>query len=325
MGTEPTLTLSPSGLTAVITPDTFASGGFTLLVDGLPQSHVFVADQTRLLYDYLRRIANVSDLLKPPGQPIRVLHLGAGALSLARYIGGTRPGSEQFVLEREVNLVPFVLASLPLDPGTRVSVRTDDARAGLVWASGVAPFDLIVVDVYSGATTPPQVRTVEFFEQVVALLTDEGVVAVNVADDEGMAIARAQTATLLAVTPNVLVLGPTDVVSNGAEGNAVVVASRGERLLDLRSTLRSAGPHPSGLTGPPDLDHFIAGHIPMTDAATNPPCPTTSRHPAALAHAQNACAPTVADASRPALISGEVPAPVPFPTPAPAPAPDARA
>ena len=66
-----------------------------LLIDGVPQSHVDLDDPGYLEFEYVRRLGHVIDLAAPAGQPLRVLHLGAGALTLARYVAATRPASRQ--------------------------------------------------------------------------------------------------------------------------------------------------------------------------------------------------------------------------------------
>jgi len=53
-----------------------------LLIDGVPQSHVDLDDPAYLDFEYVRRLGHVIDAAAPAGQPLRVLHLGAGALTL---------------------------------------------------------------------------------------------------------------------------------------------------------------------------------------------------------------------------------------------------
>jgi hypothetical protein len=54
--------LARSGLTAELRPDMLGGPGFTLLIGGEQQSHVFVDDPRALRFDYLRRVANLVDL-----------------------------------------------------------------------------------------------------------------------------------------------------------------------------------------------------------------------------------------------------------------------
>src|ERR1700683_241581 len=75
-----------------------------LLVDGTPQSHVDLDDPQYLEFEYMRRIGHLLDLAAPDGEPLRVLHLGAGGLTLARYVAATRPGSGQLAVEIDAEL-----------------------------------------------------------------------------------------------------------------------------------------------------------------------------------------------------------------------------
>ncbi|MDQ6740564.1 MAG: SAM-dependent methyltransferase, partial [Actinomycetota bacterium] len=84
--------LRTTGQHATISPDGFTDGSFVLSIGGAEQSHVNLAHPEEIFYEYLRRIGHIVDLAAPAGEPIRVLHLGAGALTLARYIQATRPG-----------------------------------------------------------------------------------------------------------------------------------------------------------------------------------------------------------------------------------------
>ena len=81
------------GQRAEIHPDGFSDHGHVLEIGGAEQSHVDVQNPDYVFYEYLRRIANTVDALAPAGEPITAAHLGAGALTLVRYIQATRPGS----------------------------------------------------------------------------------------------------------------------------------------------------------------------------------------------------------------------------------------
>ena len=80
------------------------------------------------LYEYLRRIANAVDALAPTGEPITAAHLGAGALTLVRYIQATRPGSRQVAVDIEPELMGFVTDRLPLPAGSDCQLVVGDAR-----------------------------------------------------------------------------------------------------------------------------------------------------------------------------------------------------
>ena len=64
-----------------------------LLTGGVPQSHVDLDDPRHLELEYMRRLGHLVDLAAPAGTPLRVLHLGGGGLTLARYVAATRATS----------------------------------------------------------------------------------------------------------------------------------------------------------------------------------------------------------------------------------------
>src|SRR5258708_31501677 len=76
-----------------------------LMVDGTPQSYVDLDDPLYLEFEYMQRLGHVLDVAAPAGQPLRVLHLGAGGLSLARYVAATRTGSSQLAVESDPELI----------------------------------------------------------------------------------------------------------------------------------------------------------------------------------------------------------------------------
>lgn len=120
---EPSVTLD-SGLRAVIRPDRYVPGAYELVVDGTPQSHVNLDDPSELFFEYIVRMGHVIDQLKQPGEPLTALHLGAGGLTLPRYVHATRPGSRQQVIELEPKLVELVRSALPLPRGRRSGCAT---------------------------------------------------------------------------------------------------------------------------------------------------------------------------------------------------------
>ena len=94
---------------------------WTLRVDGIPQSHVDLDDPLYLEFEYMRRLGHLVDLAAPVGQPLRVLHLGGGGLTLARYVAASRPGSSQLAVESDGALVGLVRRLLPLNQPSRRS------------------------------------------------------------------------------------------------------------------------------------------------------------------------------------------------------------
>jgi spermidine synthase len=272
----PERTLAASGYRATITPDRWVNGAYTLTVNGTPQSHVNLENPSELFFEYVQRMGHVIDRIGEPGEPITALHLGAGALTLPRYVEATRPGSRQQVIELESDLVDFVRAELPWSKQASIRIRHGDARdvLGRLPAGLRGTVDLIVVDVFSGAQTPAHVTSVEFYTEAVALLSARGILVANVADGPGLAFARGQAATLAAVLPEVAVLAETQILKGRRFGNLVMVGSRAQLPFDWMPRLLAAGPHPSKVVAGAELREFIGGTPVVTDTtATGSPPP----------------------------------------------------
>ncbi|MFZ7087318.1 spermidine synthase [Curtobacterium sp. RRHDQ10] len=251
---------------ATIEPDKHRPGSFTLVVDGTPQSHVDLEDPTNLAFEYVRRIGHAIDLL--PEGPITALHLGAGALTLPRYVAATRPGSRQQVLELERDLIDLVREELPFPKGASIRVRYGDARATLgKLPSGLAgTVDLAVVDVFGGSRIPAHVTSVEFYRAVAALLAPTGMIAVNVADGAGLAFARGQVATLQAVLPSVAAVADTGMLKGRRFGNVVLLASPTDLPIGDMPRRYGSDPLPSKVVHGAELRAFTAGAPIVTDA-----------------------------------------------------------
>ena len=252
---------------AELVPD--GANAWTLCVDGTPQSHVDLADPTRVEFEYVRRLAHVADLVAPAGAPVRALHLGGGAMTLARYVAATRPRSTQQVVEIDAALTDLVRARLPLHRGWRVRVRQADARAVLA-TTPAESFDLVVTDVFAGARTPAHLTSLEYVTLAAQALRPSGIYLANIADGPPLTFARAQVATARAVFPHVCVLAEPAVFRGRRFGNLVVVASHAELpLADL--TRRTAGdPFPGRVEHGDALTRFTVGTRPTTDENATP-------------------------------------------------------
>jgi hypothetical protein len=257
---------------AELVPDADRPRSWTLVVNGTPQSHVDLDDPAYLDFEYVRRLGHVTDLAAPAGRPLRVLHLGGGGLTLARYVAATRPRSSQQVAEIDAALVDLVRRHLPLDRTARIRVRTGDARAILTRAPEDA-FDLVVSDVYAGGRSPAHLTSVEFFTAAARTLRAGGLFAANLADGAPLSFARAQVATLRAVLPEACLIADPAVLRGRRFGNLVLVAGRVEPpVADL--TRRSAGdPFPGRVLHGDELTKFTGGARPVTDATAHPSPP----------------------------------------------------
>ncbi|TQL41928.1 hypothetical protein FB562_2514 [Homoserinimonas aerilata] len=271
---HPTTVLQLSGYRAEIIEERWMPGSVTLVVDGTPQSNVNLNDPSQLFFEYVQRIGHIIDQL--PDGPITAVHLGAGALTLPRYVEATRPGSRQQVVELESDLVDFVRDNIPWPKSASIRVRHGDARAVLEkLPHGLhGTVDLLIVDVFGGSRIPAHVTSVEFYRNAVQLLAPGGVIAVNIADGPGLAFARGQASTLLAATGDVAALAEAQILKGRRFGNVVLVGSQQPLPLEWMPRLLAGGPHPAKVVTGRELRDWIAGAPIATDAtaiASPPP------------------------------------------------------
>ena len=269
---------------------------WTLLVDGIPQSHVDLDDPEYLEFEYMRRLGHLADLAAPAGEPLRVLHLGGGGLTLARYVAATRPGSRQLAVDSDAALVDLVRRLLPLDqpgrrtaaarpgagrtaagrPGAggagaaRIRVRVGDARAVLEEVRA-ASFDVVIADLFAGARTPVHVTTVEFAAAAAAALRPAGIFAANLGDGPPLTHARARVATVRAVFPHAGLIADPAVLRGRRFGNLVLAASAAELPVAGLARRTASDPFPGRVVEGADLDRFAAGAKPVSDAQAAPP------------------------------------------------------
>lgn len=267
-GVEPISGQVDCGL-AELVPDPDRSRAFTLLIDGAPQSHVDLDDSTHVEFEYVRRMAAAVDLAAPAGQPLRVLHLGGGALTLPRYVSATRPGSRQRVVEVDGALVDLVRRELPWRADPRLRVWVGDAREALA-SSRSGTYDVIVADVFAGARTPAHVTSVEFAREVARVLAPDGRYLANIADGPPLPHARAQVATVRAVLPRACLIADAAVLRGRRFGNLVLVAGRTDPPI-AELTRRAAGDwFPGRVLAGAELDRFAGGARVVVDAAATP-------------------------------------------------------
>ena len=262
-----------SGLHAVIRDDPFTPGTYLLVVDGTPQSHVNPDRPEDLFFEYVNRMGHVIDQL--PDGPLTALHLGAGALTLPRYIEATRPGSRQQVLELERGLVDLVREHLPWSKAASIRVRYGDARETLGRLPNAlrGSVDLAVVDVFGGARIPAHVTSVEFYAEIAAFLAPNGVLLVNVADGGNLAFARGQGSTIGYIFADTALLVESAVLKGRRYGNFVFVASPEELPIEWMPRLLASGPHPASVVRGRELRDWIAGAAIVTDASSTPSPP----------------------------------------------------
>jgi spermidine synthase len=275
-----------AGGTVELLNDVERPEAWTLLIDGILQSEVDLGDPRHLEIEYMQRLGHLADLAAPTGLPLDVLHLGGGALTLARYVAATRPGSRQLAVESNATVAALVSRRLPVArpgrarhhwpepgqtrPGTgEIGVLVADARTALERLPA-GSFDVLVVDVFAGAQTPAHLTSVEFTVAGARVLRPSGIYAVNVGDGPPLAHARGRVAAVRSAFAHACVLAEPAVLRGRRFGNLVVIGS--DRELPVNGLIRriAADPFPARLVEGAALDRFVAGRAPIVDANPEP-------------------------------------------------------
>jgi spermidine synthase len=249
---------------AVVSTDPARPSGRVLLLDGAPHSYVDLQDPTYLRFAYAKAMASVIDTGYPAGQPLRAYHLGAGALTLPRYLEQVRPGTRSLVSEIDPGVIKIDSEQLGLRLEDGIEVRVEDGRLGL----GRLPDDsrdLIIGDAFGGISVPWHLTTLEAADQVERVLTEDGTYAVNVIDRGPLAFARAEVKTLTEVFGHVALAAKHDTLSRTGGGNLVVIASdRPIEVAAIASRLAERQPDWGVITGP-ELVRWIGDATVLTD------------------------------------------------------------
>jgi spermidine synthase len=251
-----------------LVPDRVRPGSWFVRVDGADQSYVDPDDPTYLEFDYVQRLAEIVDDMAPPGERLRVIHVGGAGFTLPRYIAATRPTSAQIVFEPDTSLTAAVRAVVPLPARSGVKVRPIDGRAGLAALPGDYA-DLVVVDAFRGAQTPPELSTRECDDEIARVLVADGVAAFNLTDQAPFPYARRVVAGIAERFRDVslAVEGPT--LKGHRFGNLVVAAGpRVDPVLWARRT--AAAPFPYRVLAGAELTRWVGGARPWTDADAEP-------------------------------------------------------
>ncbi|MTE22133.1 spermidine synthase-like protein [Streptomyces sp. TRM43335] len=255
--------------TARLLPDVDRARAWLLTVDGAPQSYVDLDDPTHLEFEYTRRIAHVLDLAAAPGAPLEVLHLGGGALTLPRYLAATRPGSRQWVADRDRALLDLVTEHLPLPEGSGIEVRAEDALEALR-ARPPASVDVLVVDVFGGARIPAHLTTLGCAREAARVLRPGGLYVANLADAAPFAFLRSQLAGLGAVLGRLCLVAEPAVLRGRRFGNVVPVASRAEPPVAELARRVAADPFPARVVHGDALERLVGDARPVQDGESAP-------------------------------------------------------
>ncbi len=245
-------------------PDVDRARAWLLTVDGAPQSYVDLDEPTHLEFEYARRLAHVLDTVAEPNQPLDVVHLGGGALTLPRYLAATRPGSRQDVVEADRALLALVAEHLPLDPAAGVRTHGADARGWLA-AAPDSSADVVIGDVFGGSRVPAHLTTLAYAREAERVLRPTGLYAANLADGAPFTFLRSQLATFQQVFAHLVLIAEPGVLRGRRFGNAVLLAAHHEFDTTELARRTAADAFPARVARGEPLRRLIGNAAPVRD------------------------------------------------------------
>ncbi len=221
-----------------VTTDPDRPSGRTLMLDGLRHSYVDLEDATYLEFSYVKAMASVADTAFAADEPLSAYHLGAGGLTMPRYLDATRPGTTSDVSEIDAGVVAADVELLGGSLPDGVGVDVEDGRLGI---DDLEPdsLDLIVGDAFGGVSVPWHLATVEAVGGLEEALSEDGVYVANLIDFGPLDFARSAVATTAEVFEHVALLADPTTLAGEAGGNLVVVAS--DEPLDVDAVVAQMG------------------------------------------------------------------------------------
>jgi hypothetical protein len=241
--------------------------GRVLLVDGVEQSYVDDADPTHLEFEYMQHMALVVDAVRPRPDSLTAVHLGGGALTMARWLAATRPGSRQVAVESSDDVLETLRELAPVV----CELVIDDALHAL---ERITPCDADVViwDLYDGPRAVTLALTIEALRGMRRLLTDRGVLVLNVSDATPFDVVRPVLAAVHACFDDVVLLAEPGTLRGRRSGNCVLVGAVGFSL-PTRALVRAgaAAPVRASVLAGANLSAFIGSAVPATTADPLPP------------------------------------------------------
>ncbi|MEV6300328.1 fused MFS/spermidine synthase [Actinoplanes sp. NPDC051861] len=219
-----TLTALVASGVADLEPDPDRPRGWTLLIDGVPQSYVDLDDPEYLAFTYVRQIARAVRSWSGRSAsrvPLKILHLGGGALTLPRLMARWWPDAAQKVVEHDPDLISLILREMP--PAQPMEISVGDARTVLETEEQQG-YAVIIADVFSGAAMPGSLATAGFATAAARALRPDGLLVMNLTDVPPLAFTRTQVATMRSSFDDVALLGQTGVLKGRRAGNVVLLA-----------------------------------------------------------------------------------------------------
>jgi len=199
---------------------------FNSMVDVSRQTCMSLDEPDALLFSYTRMM--VSTLYVQP-TPSAVLIIGLGGATLQKTLAKLLPDAVIDTVEIDPAVAKVAEAWFAYQQGAKQRLFIDDGRAYVEQALRTGRrYDIIMLDAFDANYIPRHLTTVEFLEQVKALLTPDGIVVANTFTSSSLY--EQESATYAAVFGEFF---------NLRRNNRVIVASNGALPSDELITRRA--------------------------------------------------------------------------------------
>ena len=150
---------------------------FSRNYEGSRQSCMELADPGRLVFDYTKMMLG-SLFLNP--LPRRILVVGLGGATLPKALAYLFPASRIDVVEVDAAVIRVARDYFAFAPRANVRVVEEDGRMFVKRARiDGARYDLVLLDAFEHDYIPEHMLTREFLREVMAVMTEDGVLAAN--------------------------------------------------------------------------------------------------------------------------------------------------
>lgn len=204
--------------------DQYSDSGWIVQINGVPSSHIDLADPKILDFEYMRWIAHLIDSERDAAERLRVLHLGGGACSMARYFSAVYPDARQVVVEIDGALAELVRGWFDLPRAPLLRIRVGEAREVTETLTD-STRDIIIRDVFAGSTTPTPLTTTQFTTHIRRVLAPGGIYVVNCGDTPDLQGARAEAATIGAHFEYLAIIADPAMLKGRRYGNMIIAGS----------------------------------------------------------------------------------------------------
>lgn len=241
--------------------------GRVLLVEGVEQSYVDDVDDEHLEFEYMQHMAIALDVIRSDRAALRCIHLGAGALTMARWINATRPGSQHVVVEMSPDVISVARA---IGMPESCDVVEDDAVHALPMLPS-ASADVLIWDLYDGPRAVTAALTLEAIADMRRTLTTPGLALLNVSDAAPFEVVKPVLASLRECFDGVALLAEPSTLRGRRSGNCVLVGVNGTSVpVGPLARAGAAAWVRASLLADDDLTAFIGAAVPATVAAPLP-------------------------------------------------------